>query len=221
MKFCAKINTINWYNLKVDARLRELERQCRLEDRHACHACFMLYRRLDTRTEHIPPQVLYLGTEVEIAQQPELDFRSVLQRGSRGRPSNFNGIYFNENVSISIQASEGHYCNPKITTDKWNYQSWELMFDRPTYRKVFWEPLDEEDEAEIARLSQDPATEIDDRDGDVEVVTHNPQFSYGGKYYGFPHQNHFSRYDEVMGWVPTEDVQDMFDFLRARFGLAH
>jgi len=88
-------------------------------------------------------------------------------------------IKFNNGVGISIQASEGHYCTPRITTDFSNYTAMEFaLFKDGEFTSV--------DKILENELLQKKLSEY---------------------------------YDTVYGFVPVELIEELFQNLKAEYGL--
>jgi hypothetical protein len=184
----------------MDYKLRELEREAARGNPDASRRALVEHRRAGTHAVLIPTSILYDGTEAGLKTQPALDFRKLLRTHTFTNHSMgeldlcfrlFESVKFCSDIDISIQASYYHYCTPRQTLNDINaYTSWEISF----YRPFSVEQTDE--------------------------VIADPRFESGGILFDFPHQDVFSHYDSVAGRVPTEKIQDMVDFLRARFGLA-
>lgn len=192
----------------MDAKLRELERKAAQGDPDASHRAFVEHRRIGTLARLIPTAILYEGTKAELRIQPAVDFRNLLRTHTFMNSSMgeldvcfrlFESVKFQSDIDISIQASHYHYCSPRETlNDVKGYASWEISFYRP--------------------FSVEHRI-VGDTDENEETIVPDPHFAPGGILFGFPHQDVFSPYDSVAGRILTEKIQDMVDFLRARFGL--
>jgi len=204
----------------MDARLREYERHCHQEDLEACYRAFKDHKRIGTPLEEIDPYILDIGTRREMEIQEPLDFRTLLHRVE---PQQFNAIRFNNGISISIQASLRHGSKPQADLDKYDYVKWEIHFYNP--RREIWlydyDPDDPDDQQILQKYLQDPNAIVEEpEDGTVKISYYHPFFKPGGLLYGCPHQNIItSPHDDVVGGIPTEILQDIVDFCRARFGL--
>ena len=145
---------------------------------------------------------------------------------------NFPHSEFNGNIRFSIQAGSRQYSSPQAVLDSnYGYSQWEAaIFDEdgmfcPAKRTGIYGWDDDEHDEEWEELQQqlqdaeqDPLAEVDlEMD---EIVHTSPKVIPGGILYGIPHLSSFSTADSgVIPWGSTHDIQDIFDFLRARFGL--
>jgi len=234
----------------MDQGLRELYRNCCSGNDRDCYAAFVSYRRAGITAQEMPREVLYGKTQYQLMHQAPIDFRSQLHSLGPAAWSGFNAIRFNDQVSISIQGHRGAYCKPREDSpDPNHYTQWEIYFEAPLTEKHFvitggpgleqlttpgLEIVLEHDE-DIIRIEElrealaDPLARVEISTLDnpqFQFVQYyirrvNPDFAAGGVYYGLPHQKAFSVYDPgIAPYAPAAIVQDIFDFLRARFGLA-
>jgi hypothetical protein len=223
----------------VDKQYREWERNWSAGDklsrppRASYIKAFSAYKRLGWSPKDIHPSILYAGTDHALLTQEPIDFRSLL---TRIEPSVYGGIRFNHNLSISIQASGGHYSNPRRTLPSpYDYLTWEFYFcPAPESIKHYYfeeddedDDYDEDDEFDLEAImaavklhEEDPYSKVIREEGEAMVIIQSRDYTPGGILHGMPHQSSFRLYDEGIGpYVALEHVQDIFDFLRARFGL--
>jgi hypothetical protein len=224
----------------MDEKYRELERQCFQGDEEACSRAFIYCRR---RGLEVEPRILYAGTRHVLQNQEPIDFRTLLNKKNKDFGPTFDALVFGQediehpysqrSYFLSIQAGPGLYCKPrKFLNDIYGYTQWEFMFSvAPVVVKRYFfeddhppwiEESDIEKQTEIDNYvkGSEYDTEVEWDGMDEAIVTlKTTQYDFGGLLYGFPHQDVCSPYDEGIGpYVETEKVQDIVDFLRARFG---
>lgn len=193
----------------------------------------------------IPRVILYAATDYGLQHQPVLDFRTLLHRDLQGNVpygelyDNFDSIRFGGGVRFSIQAGSRHYSSPRETlADHYGYTAWEGRIGsddgwlQPERVENVWDMNDPKPEEwdedavedwnktqdEIAAAERDPLATVD-REW-KQIIWVHPDVTAGGIFYGIPHLDQFSTPDKgVLPFVDTRKIQDLFDFLRARFGL--
>ena len=223
----------------MDAVIRELLRLWESDpaDEQLCLKIDNYYRRMG---ELPPVEILYCSTPLRIQEQEKIDFRDLLQKASdklsEGTRSGFGAYRYQDYrvlpgfsfgfgdmqpLNLSVQASSGHYCGPRKTLeDLKKYTNWEVYFEAPSERKTFYAP--EEQREEIATYqAEHPTAKLLDGDSDTMTFEEiNPHYLPGGLLYLMPQQEMWSRNDPgIAAYAPTVGVQEVFDFLRARFGL--
>lgn len=228
----------------MDQNLREYCRECSAGVDAACLQAFIGYRRAGFSSQEMPREVLYGKTRYQLLHQDPLDFRSFLVRSGRI----FRAVTFNDGVNISIQGHRGAYCKPREDLpDPRMYAQLEFLFDVPVKQTELYIPshliaeiiqgltiisvglsqkvlkdmqiIKEAMANPLCKIRQEQFGNGPLAETQVTIRQFNPDFLEGGIYYGFPHPNSFSPYDQSAPYVPVEEVQDIFDFLRARFGL--
>lgn len=228
----------------MDEALRDLYRGCCAGNDAVCFQAFVSYRRSGYSSQQMPREVLYGKTSYQLVHQSPLDFRELLRRHEVSRRV-YRAIQFNDGVDISIQGHRGAYCSPREDlSDPRMYSQLEFLFEAPITQTEIYIPtflvqeiaqglsiipngLTAEELNDIQLLKNamtSPLCEIqqDQVGNNTEIIIreHTPDFLNGGIYYGFPHQDTISLYDNgAAPYVPVAKVQDVFDFLRARFGL--
>lgn len=222
----------------MDTEIRELLRRWQADpDDQLCLQIDLYYRRAG---ELPPAEILYCSTPLRREQQEKIDFRDLLQTASNklsGETRSGSGAYRYRDhrvfpafsfglgnmqpLTLSVQASSDHYCAPRETLeDLKKYTNWEVYFEAPRERKTFYDPSEQREEIATYQ-SEHPTAKL--LEGDPDTMTFeliNPNFLPGGLLYLMPQQEMWSRNDPgIAAYAPTEGVQEVFDFLRARFGL--
>ena len=222
----------------MDTEVRELLRRWQADpDDQLCLRIDLYYRRAG---ELPPAEILYCSTPLRTEQQEKIDFRDLLQvtldkldqemrsgsgayryRDHRVLPGFSFGFGDMQPLNLSVQASSTHYCSPRETLkDLKAYIAWEIYFEAPRERKTFYNPSEQREEIATYQ-SEHPTAKL--LDGDLDTMTFeliNPHFLPGGLLYLMPQQKIWSVNDPgIAAYAPTEGVQEVFDFLRARFEL--
>jgi hypothetical protein len=148
--------------------------------------------------------------------QEPFDFRElmVVDDNREGRWCGNGNFRFNDGHYLSIISGERTCSDPNSFVPLSHYEGWEVHTSQPEYRERY---LDEDEVEEIALFRQSPNYDIRDDFGSLELVRLDPDFQMGGVLYDFPHKHLFVSYDQVI-CPSTKQLQDMVDFLRARFG---
>lgn len=56
-------------------------------------------------------------------------FTMIMEENRRsGRPTNTKTLILGDGTTMSVQASHFHYCEPRIDTQYWNYEEFEIGF---------------------------------------------------------------------------------------------
>jgi hypothetical protein len=204
----------------MDEQLRELEKQCYQNQGAACHRACMAYLRAGYSFSDIPPAVLHGHTQWGLLTQEPFDFRQlmVMDEDQEGWSGSGN-IRFNGGHYLSIIAGTRACSTPDAFVPVNEYEHWEVHTSQPEYRETTYyaDELDDDDLEELSNFRQSPDYDVHEDSGSIEVVMLNRDFQVGGVLHDFPHRWLFSSYDQVI-CPTTAQVQDMVDFLRARFG---
>lgn len=199
----------------MDQRLSEILRDYDMDPSSikACVEAFMhLSRAVPDRTKW-PQEILYCGTDYMLRTQPHIDFRDVMVRRQDGvivfqdgEETNFlheipwhpknDPIRFGSRVELEIQAGRMYFSSPKSDS-----------FDLYGYRDMQFKVKMAGDEIYLADSSDVESSfagiPLRDRDSSRGRLASRAWQPWIG----------------AIGNATIEEIQEIFDFLRARFGL--
>jgi hypothetical protein len=192
-----------------------------------CIRVFKHLKRVKPDRNEWPISILYCCTDYLLEFQKPLYFGDEIIRMQTFKVSDngevfYRALRFNDEINLKLDYSSIGNCRLKFIKNGGFEVSIQVVEDRYDFDKNVSLPeiasmrelLDEKKNSEEDPIYLDLAIFI----GKETITPFNSDgFNEGEIFYGIPHEDEFVNYEDFIR-VEYKQVQDIFDFLRARFG---